>query len=79
MISYVQATGLFTITDATSPTNRISETALESLINGITYENTLGTPTTGYRTLEFTVTDAEGLSSLPATSTVLVGDLTTGR
>ena len=45
---------------------------LQSLVRGITYENTSQNPTTGNRTIDFIVQDASNLSSLTATSTLTV-------
>ena len=69
-ITYVAATGTFTIVNATGATDPIPQADLDALIRGITYENTSENPTAGNRTFAFTATDAGGLTSNTATATV---------
>ena len=70
-ITYTAETGQLTVvpTDDTTP---IPQDELNNLIRGITYENTSENPTSGDRTLTFTVTDSSSLTSDPAVSTVSV-------
>ena len=70
-IAYNATTGEITIvpTDGTTP---LDDAALAAVIAGTTYENTDPTPTTGDRTLTFTLTDDGGNTSAPAESTVTV-------
>jgi VCBS repeat-containing protein len=71
-IAYVAATGTFTITNATGASNAIPQADLDTLIRGITYENTSQDATAGDRTLTFTATDSGNATSAPAVSTINV-------
>ncbi len=71
-VTYVAATGTFTITNTTGASNPMPEVDLDTLIRGITYENTSENPTAGARTLAFTATDLGGLSSNTAVATITV-------
>lgn len=70
-ISYVAATGVFTITNATGATNFIPDADLDELVRGVTYLNAQAEPTAGDRTLSFVASDAT-LSSAPAVATITV-------
>ena len=71
-LTYVAATGTFTVTNNAGATTPIAQADLDTLLQGITYENTSEDPTEGDRTLSFTATDAEGATSAPAVSTITV-------
>lgn len=68
-IAYTAGAG-FTITR--SGGGVVPQTVFDTLVRGITYENTDDTPTTGARTLAFQLTDATGQPSNPAVSTITV-------
>ena len=53
------ATGSFTVTNNTGTTTPIPQADLDTLLRGITYQNTSNDPTPGDRTLSFTATDAQ--------------------
>ena len=71
-LAYVAETGTFAITNSAGSNATIPQAALDTLLQGITYENTSENPTEGDRTFTFTATDAEGLPSNTAVSTITV-------
>jgi len=70
-INYDAATGeiILVPTDGVTP---LDDTALASVIAGVTYQNTSATPTLGDRTLTFVATDTRNTGSAPAVATVTV-------
>ncbi|MEL7079407.1 MAG: Ig-like domain-containing protein, partial [Cyanobacteria bacterium J06582_2] len=73
-ITFTAVTGELIIvpTDNTTP---LPQADLDALIQGITYENESENPTTGDRTLTFTVTDSDIEISPAAVSTITVNDI----
>ncbi|MEZ5807864.1 MAG: Ig-like domain-containing protein [Zhengella sp.] len=71
-IAYDAATGSFTVTNTVGATTPMAVADLDTLIAGMTYENTSQDPTAGARAFAFTVTDAGGLTSNTATASVTV-------
>ena len=71
-ITFVASTGTFTITNSAGATMPIPQADLDTLIRGITYENTDQSPTAGDRTLTFTARDSGSLASIPAVATITV-------
>jgi hypothetical protein len=70
--SYDAAAGVFTLSSAgSSATLAQWQTALDA----VTYTDTAVTPNNSTRTISFTVTDANGITSDPATRTVTVTDV----
>jgi hypothetical protein len=64
--------GTLTVT-ATDGTSTLDQTALDTLIRGITYTHGSDDPTAGDRTLSFTATDAGGnTTAIPAVATLTV-------
>ncbi len=59
-LAYDATTGIFSVTNSAGNTTPIPQGDLDTLIQGITYENTSDNPTAGDRTLSFTATDADG-------------------
>ncbi|MBK8768818.1 MAG: tandem-95 repeat protein [Rhizobiales bacterium] len=71
-ISYDAATQAFTVQNAAGASLPMELADLDAMLRSITYENTSEGATAGDRTLTFTVTDAGGLTSAPAVSTITV-------
>ena len=71
-LTYTAATGTFTIVEGNDPANVIPQADLNTLVEGIAYQNTSSNPTEADRTFSFTVTDATNLTSEPAVSTITV-------
>jgi hypothetical protein len=70
---YTTATRTFAITNNAGATTPIPEANLDTLLRGITYQNTSENPTSGDRTFSFTATDAAGANTAsPAVSTITV-------
>ncbi|MBA93152.1 MAG: hypothetical protein CMJ43_20955, partial [Phyllobacteriaceae bacterium] len=69
-IGYVAATGTFTVTNTAGATTPMAVADLDTLIAGMTYENTSQDPTGGVRSFAFTATDSAGLSSNTASASV---------
>ena len=70
-IAYTASSGELTIvpTDGSTP---LPQADLDTLVRGVTYQNTSGNPTSGDRTLTFTTTDSIGQISNSAVSTINV-------
>jgi VCBS repeat-containing protein len=77
-ISYDATTKTFSVTNAGGPTVPMAQADLDTLIRGVTYENTSDNPTVGSRTLVFTAIDAGNLSSPPATATITIAGVNDG-
>ena len=71
-ISYNATTKTFTVINAGGGSVPMAQADLDTLIRGVTYNNTSDIPTAGNRTLTFTLTDASNLPSVGAVATVLV-------
>ncbi|MFP1633652.1 DUF4347 domain-containing protein, partial [Zhengella sp. ZM62] len=71
-ISYVAATGTFTVTNTTGAANPLPAVDLEAFVRAATYENTDSALTPGARTFQFQTTDSTGAMSEVAASTVNV-------
>ena len=71
-IAYDATTQTFTVTNAAGATTPMAQADLDTLVRGVTYENTSEAPTAGARTLSFTVTDAANVTSPPAVATVTI-------
>jgi len=74
-ITYVAATGTFTIIETPGGDDVIDQTDLDALVRGVTYQHNSNLPTPGDRTLSFTLTDTTLLDSAPAVATVTVNPL----
>ena len=65
--------GTFTLTNNTGAANPMPQADLDTLLRGITYENTSQDPTAGNRTLTFNAADSTGLTTATAAvSTITV-------
>ena len=71
-LAYTVSNRTFSITNNAGATTVIPEGTLDTLMRGITYQNTSENPTGGDRTFSFTATDAGGLTSATAVSTINV-------
>ena len=69
-IAYNSGTKTFTITNTLGATTPMAQADLDTLIRGVTYENTSQNPTAGARTLSFTATDSGSLVSPAAVATI---------
>ena len=69
-VDYNATTATFSITNASAGV--MPQASLDTLVRGMTFEDAGENPTAGARTLTFTATDAGGLTSAPAVSTITV-------
>ena len=69
-VAYVASSGTVTVTAGASAA--MDQADLDTLVQGISYENLSDNPHTNDRTLTFTATDAGGLTSDPAVATIHV-------
>ncbi len=71
-IEYDASARTFTISNTAGAATPMAQADLDTLVRGITYENSDQNPVAGDRTLTFTATDAGGLTSGPAVATITV-------
>ncbi len=72
LISYDATTKIFTVVNAAGAALPMAQADLDTLVRGVTYENTSQNPTTGTQTLTFTATDASNVTSPPAVATITI-------
>ena len=72
LIAYDAATMTFAVTNSAGAATPMAQADLDTLVRGVTYENTSQAPSATDRTLTFTATDAGGLTSAPAVATLHV-------
>jgi large repetitive protein len=70
MLSYDSASKTFTVTNSANSALPMAQADLDTLVRGITYENSAQAPTAGARTLTFTLRDIDNQTSAPAVATV---------
>jgi large repetitive protein len=68
----INTSGTFLVRDAANNNNSMNQANLDTLLRGITYENTSQAPTAGDRTMTFFLRDTGSLDSNSATATITV-------
>jgi large repetitive protein len=68
----INTSGTFLVRDAANNNNPMNQANLDTLLRGITYENTSQAPTAGDRTMTFFLRDTGSLDSNSATATITV-------
>lgn len=75
-IAYDATSETFTVTNLAGASAAMPAVDLQTLVNGMTYQDTLANPSPGGRSFTFTVTDAAGQTSSATRSAIVVGEPT---